>query len=91
MAANKNNQKNPKIEPLSVYLIITHKNNKPVLEIRKQTNDPKMIKQILSSAFHDKPIVVFPTFRDRIRAIASLCKEGILGLDKEKNKYFYKI
>lgn len=75
--------------PFDVNLIISHRNNKPCLEIRRVTTNLEVIKNIISCAFHDRPIIVYPMFTNRIKAIGMLMEKGILY--KEGDEYFFSI
>jgi len=72
-----------------VNLIVSHKNNKPCLEIRRVTADTHLIKEILLSAFHNKPIIIQPVFTNRIKSMTTLIDKGIIYL--ENNEYFFTI
>lgn len=74
-----------------VYLNIQTKHDKPALEIRTLTTNHIPIKVIITAAFHGQPIAVFPTFRNRLRALATLCEKGIIKYNPEKQEYIYQI
>jgi hypothetical protein len=78
-----------KLKVLDVSVITTSYNNQPAVEIRRVTNDPELIKQIISCAFHDEAILILPTFRNKIKAISTLLDKGILYLDEETQEYRY--
>lgn len=66
-----------------------YRNGIPTIELRRLITKPDTIKAIVSAAFHDKPIMVLPTFNNRLQALATLCEKNIL---KYKNgKYEFKI
>jgi hypothetical protein len=69
-----------------VYLTINTKNGKPALEIRTLTTDTNIIKVILTSAYADLPIIVFPTFRDKLRATATLNTRKIIKFNPKTGK-----
>ena len=71
----------------SVSVLLQKKNGKPAIELRTLTTDPEIIRTIVSSAFQKKPIVVFPVFRDEVRASCKLVQNGILSYDKDKEVY----
>jgi hypothetical protein len=76
-----------KIVPLSVSLVVSTKEGNPCIEIRRVTNDPELIKAIISCAFHDVPLVVQPTFSNHLRSIRSLIDKGVLFIDKKTGEY----
>ena len=78
-----------KVKVLDVSVITTSYNNQPAVEIRRVSNDPDMIKQIISCAFHDEAILILPTFRNKLKAISTLIDKGILILNKETQEYEY--
>lgn len=71
-----------------VSLVISHKQDKPILEIRKSTSDTEVIKAILSCAFNNTPLIVQPTFSDRFKAISSLLDKGVIYAGDDGNYYF---
>ena len=82
------NLKNEKvILPLSLSVIATHKNSKPAIELRGLTTNEDFIKAIVSCAYHGNPIIVMPTFNNKLKAISSLIDKGIL-YQKEGQYYF---
>jgi hypothetical protein len=70
-----------------VSIIVTEKNSKPCLELRRATTDAEIIKQIIRCAFHSKPIIIMPSFNDRMRGISSLVDKGILY--RENNQLYF--
>lgn len=82
---------NPKINYFPVPLIITSKNDKKALELRKLTTDPAIIKAILTAALHEQGIIIFPSFSDRLRAIATLAEKGIIEVNPKNNTYDFLI
>lgn len=73
--------------PLTIGVIITEKNDSPQLELRKSTSNQEAIRIILSCAFHERPIILQPAFKDKIKAIGSLLEKGIIY--KEGDRYFF--
>lgn len=75
-------------EPLAeVNLIITEKNGKPCLEIRKKYQDTEIIKTILTCAFHSVPIILQPKFTDTVKATNTLIQKGIIY--REDDNYYF--
>lgn len=74
-----------------VFLHIMEKNDKKALEIRKLTTEAEAIKVIIDAALLNQPIVVFPVFTNRLRAISALMKHGILEYDHKNNCYRFLI
>jgi len=66
----------------TVNVQITNLKGKPCLEMRKKFTNPDVIKNIVSSAWHDQSIVIMPIFNDKVNALGSLIKTGILYKDK---------
>lgn len=71
-----------------VSLVISHKQDKPTLELRKSTANIDIIKIILTCAFQNTPLIVQPTFSDKFKAINSLLEKGIIYKDDKENLYF---
>lgn len=72
---------------VEVYLIISQKNNKPCIELRRSTTDYSLIKTILSCAFHEIPLIIMPTFSNKLKAVSNLVDKGILY--KKNNNYYF--
>ncbi len=69
----------------------TTENAEPMLEIRMQVTDLKIIQSLISAAFHNQPLIFAPQFRDRIKAISSLQEKGIIGrFDTENGEKEYR-
>lgn len=68
---------------LTVNVQVTNLRGKPCLELRKTFTDINDIKSIVSSAWHDQSIVIMPIFSDKVNALGSLIKNGILYKDKD--------
>lgn len=90
----------PKVQkfPISIPIRVWVKNNMPCVELRRCVQlcadrntdiNNDLVKTIVSSAFHNIPLTIVPTFSDRVRAISSLIDKGILYYDTEKEQYFY--
>lgn len=65
-------------QTVPVKLILCHENGKHRLEIRKKISDLDIIKNIISCAFNEQPIIVMPVFTDKIRSINTLIEKGII-------------
>lgn len=70
-----------------VCLRITQNNDCPALEIRQLLTDYELIKIIISSAFTENPVIIYPVFRNRILAINTLIEKGIIH--REGDKYYF--
>lgn len=70
------------LDVLSVNVQVTHCRGKPALEFRKTFTDPEVIKRIVSSSWHDQGLTIIPKFADKVNALGSLIKIGILYKDK---------
>jgi hypothetical protein len=79
------------VELYGVNIVITHKNNKPCIELRKVTTDEHIIKSIIESAWNNQPIVVQPSFTNRIKAINTLIEKGIISRNTETGDYDFNI
>lgn len=84
-------EENPKQSLVELSIVLTQKNNGPQIELRKAISNTDMIKTIISCAFHNRPIIVQPHFRDRTRALGTLQEKGIIYRDSEKEEYFFNI
>ncbi len=88
MLAKNQEEKKNKIEGTlcGISIIVTEKNSLPCIELRKTITDSELIKNIISCAFHERPIIILPTFNDKLKSIGSLVDKGILY---RKNDQFY--
>jgi hypothetical protein len=77
------------IIPFEISVIVCNKNNAPTIELRKSTQDKEFIKKLVSCAYHAIPILIIPTFKDRLKSFSSLIDKGIIYYDQEKKEYFY--
>lgn len=77
--------------PLSVKVVVTDKNQKPCLELRRVTTNVNLIKAIVSAAYHGQPLIIMPEFTDKMASIATLIDKGILYYDAEVKEYRYAI
>lgn len=75
--------------PFTVGIVVTFKNNKPALEIRRLTTDLDIIKTIVTCAFNNIPILVIPKFKDDLKSLSSLIEKGILY--KKEDKFYFTI
>lgn len=73
---------------LTINMRISHKDGKPSLELRKVTTDNDIIKGIISAAFHEKPIIIYPMFTNKIKSIGTLLEKGIIYKDIDDKYYF---
>lgn len=64
--------------PFTVCIIVSEKDNLPIIELRRATREKEIIKQIITAAFNDKPIIIQPIFTNRYKALASLIDKGIM-------------
>lgn len=71
----------------SVNLRIINKDGKPALEMRKIVTDLELIKHIITSAYHDRTMVMHPNFTNKALAINRLIEVGLIH--KEGNEYFF--
>ena len=72
---------------LDLSIIISERDGKPVLELRRSIVDPEIIKLILSSAFHERPVIMQPTFRNKHRTINALMEKKII--ERKENDLFF--
>jgi len=72
-----------------ISIIVTERNSKPAIELRATSTDPEIIKNIISCAFHKRPIIVNPTFRNDIKALSCLVDKGIIYRNEEENSYYF--
>lgn len=74
---------------LPVKVIVTVKNGLPAVELRTLTTNQYLIKNIVSAAWHDTPLIIAPFFPDKFKGLNSCIEKGILYLDPKDNKYYF--
>jgi hypothetical protein len=75
--------------PIEVSLIVSTHNNHPMLELRRVTSAPEIIKLILTAAFQNKTLVMQPVFTRPMQSVNSLVKVGILY--QKDDKFYFNI
>ena len=75
-------------QPLELYLQISEKNGNPALEVRKLITDAASMKAIISAAMWNRPVAVYPTFRERLRALNNLQERGIIFMAEDGSYHF---
>lgn len=75
--------------PISIPLTVTQKRNDPALEIRKLLTDPEIIKQLVSAAHNEQPIIIQPYFTKKLESINRLIDKGIIYRDSSDGKFYF--
>jgi len=76
---------------LQINLIIQHKQERPGIEMRRLFLNEADIKIILDCAFFNKPVIIFPVFKDKLRAVSSLIQNRIIEYNSKTKEYKYLI
>jgi hypothetical protein len=76
-------------ELLPVYLVVSDRDGRPCLELRKIITEPEQIKLVIHCAYYGQPITLMPTFRDVVKSLGTLVDKGILY--KKNEKYFFNL
>jgi hypothetical protein len=74
---------------MEMPVIILEKHGKPCIELRRAITDQELIKAVVSAAWHEKPIIIIPRFKDKIRSLANLIDKGIIYKDQETEQYLF--
>lgn len=72
---------------MDISLRTTTNNDNPALELRKILTDPDLIKMTIASAFLERPLIIYPKFRNKIIALNILIEKGIIF--RENDNYFF--
>lgn len=72
-----------------VSVIVTEKNGKPAVELRSLTTNLELIKLIISSTYHGKPLIFMPKFTNTMQSLNTCVQKGILYQDNDK--FFFTI
>jgi hypothetical protein len=86
MSLTNNNKQNL---PIPINIVVTTKDSCPALELRKTICDIDLIKLIISCAYHDRPVILQPSFNNKINAISALIEKGIVY--REGDEFFFTI
>lgn len=62
----------------TVNVIVTSKNGNPCIELRKKTTEIELMQAIIRCAYHNKPMIILPSFSDKIKSLSSLIEKGII-------------
>jgi hypothetical protein len=89
----------PKIKQLSnnelplfeINIVVSQKNNLPIIELRKNTCNEEIIKKIVFCALNEQPIIIMPKFKDKLKSLGSLIEKGVMSYDTENNEYYFNI
>lgn len=76
---------------LEVNLIVSDKNGSPVIELRKCTNNTEIIKTLVSCAYRNEPVIIYPKFNNKIQSINTLLQKGVIYFCDEEQQYKYLI
>jgi len=81
----------PTKDMISVKVLVSKKQNKPVVEIRRYISNLDEVKTIISCAFHSQPMMILPEFNDRIKTLRQLQHVGLVFYNKETHQFEYTI
>lgn len=77
------------LDLIEIPIQITIKNNVPTIQLRTSTCDPALLKFIISSAFHEKNIVIKPVFKKKLFSVNNLIEKGLIYYDSVDKEYKY--
>lgn len=82
---------NEHLKPVAfpINIVISDKDGKPIIELRKVINEEDKIKIILSAAFREQPVIFQPRFNDKFRAIACLLDKGVIYKDDKDGQFYF--
>ena len=72
-------------------MIVTTIHDKPCITISKTFSNKDIIKTIITAANYDKPILIFPMFKNRITAGSLLVKHKVCKYNPENDKFEFLI
>ena len=75
--------------PITLSIVVSQRNGKPVIELRKTITDFITIKKILSCAYHEVPINSMPMFSNKIKSISSMIDKGIVYRNEDDNNLYF--
>ena len=74
--------------PLDINMHVLERNGVPAIELRVITTKPDIIKELVISAIHGRPVMMSPHFSDTVRALNSLIEKGIIYREIDGKLYF---
>lgn len=77
--------------PITVNVLVKSHDKQPCIELRRLIIRSEMIKEIVSAAYHDKPIVILPKFNNKIQAVGALATKKIIYFNQDTQEYNFKI
>jgi len=81
--------------PIPISVMVSMQNGKPSIQLRTYITNYEKMKEIISSAFHETPVVFQPKFTSRIHSLNSLIEKGIIYKErvlvdgKETDQFFF--
>jgi hypothetical protein len=75
--------------PLSVSVIVTKRDGQPVIELRRLIKNTELIKLVLSCAWHDRPLIIMPSFKNKIEGVSSMLDKGIIYKEGTEYKFTF--
>lgn len=79
------------IHPVRIGVIVTHMRGLPRVILRRSIAEPEIYKDIIACAFDEKPMLIIPTFNDKLKSVSSLIQKGIMYYDENKKAYEFLI
>lgn len=86
-----NNEPQQQILPFACSVIITEKNGRPAIELRRVTTNIEIIKTIVWCAMNNRDVIIRPSFKDPYKSLAGLIQKGVVYRDKETGQYKFTI
>jgi hypothetical protein len=68
----------PQLPPINISVVITQKEGKPCIELRRAITETELLKLVVSCAFWGQPLVMIPKFNNSIKCMSSLVDKGVL-------------
>lgn len=79
---------NPTIE---LFLRVTTKNGKPVLQVSKFITDPEKIQQVISCSQNNISLDAIITITDKIKFYGSMHEKGLIKYDYDSDSYHWAV
>lgn len=71
--------------PLPLYMVVSQENGNLFLELRKRIRNLNTVKAVIHCALNEFPIIVQPSFTNKMNGICTLLEKGILEKKTYKN------
>lgn len=74
--------------PIKVNIIVSKKKDTHCIEVRRTIINYDLIKQIILAGLNEEPMIMVPSFNNKLQSLNSLVDNGIIYLENGKYKFY---